>query len=120
MAVDALSRRYRVHSCELKSSSGVIEHGVGPQHGVVTGFAGRREADRDVIHRRRRIVVVGLVARDARCLRQVVVVIDVAIGALPRRRRVRSGQRESSAAVIKGCIQPRRRVVTLLAALREV
>ena len=104
MAVDTLSRRYGVHARELKTSGRVVEHSVGPEHRVVARFAGRREADRDVIHRSRRIVIVGLVARDARCVRQVVVVIDVAIGALPRRRSVRSGQRESGAAVIKRCV----------------
>ena len=93
-----------MHSRKLKTGGGVIEHSVGPQHRVVAGFAGRREADRYVIHRSRRSVIVGLVARDARCVRQVVVVIDVAIGALPRRRSVRSGQRESGAAVIKRCV----------------
>lgn len=120
VAIDALSRRHGVCPGQLESGAGVIERCVGPQHRVVTVFAGRRKSHSCVIHRRRRIVVVRLMARHACRAGQVVVVVHVAIGALPRRRRVRSGQRKSSAAVIEGRVQPRTRVVTLIAALRKV
>ena len=120
VAIDALPRRHRVCPGQLESGAGVIERCVRPQHRVVTVFAGRRKSHRCVIHGRGRIVVVRLMARYACRAGQVVVVVDVAIGALPRRRRVRSRQRKSGAAVIEGRVQPRTRVVALIAALRKV
>lgn len=82
-------------------------------------IAGLGEVGRDVI-RIGRALIVSQVAAHARRVRNVVVVVDVAVGALPRRYRVHSRQRESGAVVIERCIRPRRGVVTLLARLREV
>ena len=65
-------------------------------------------------------VVVLLVAADARRAGDVVVVVDVAVGTLPRRNGVRAGQREPGGVVVERCIQPTAGVVTLLAGLREV
>ena len=59
-------------------------------------------------------------AAHARRRRQVVIVVDVAIGTLPRRNRVQAGQRESRAVVIEGRVHPVGGVVTLIAGLREV
>ena len=44
---------------------------------------------------RRGIVVVGLMAADARRIRNAVVIVDVAIGAGARRNCVRTGEREA-------------------------
>lgn len=56
----------------------------------------------------------------ARRAREVVVVVHVAVGTLPRRHRVRSGQDEAGARMVKRRVQPRGRVVALIAALREI
>ena len=96
----------------------MVEFAVGPKHRVVTLLAGGRESG--MRHRRRRRVVVGLVATDAGGRGDVVVVIDVTVRALTRRHGVRSAQREPSGAVVEGCIQPTGRVVTLLTGLREI
>ena len=105
---------------QLKSSGGVVEGRIGPEHGVVAGFARGWEARRDVIHRRGRVVVIGLMARHTRGAGQVVVIVDVAIRTLPRRGRVRPGQREPRAVVVERRAQPGRGAVAGIASLREV
>ena len=54
----------------------------------------------------RRALKIFQMARDATGNGKVVVIVDVAIGALSGRRRVHSGQRESCAVVIESGIQP--------------
>lgn len=120
MAVRTLTRRHRVRSGQGKSGGRVIELSVGPQHRVVAGFARKREACGGVVHRRQRIRVVGLMARHAGRAGKSVVIVDVAIGTLTRRNRMRARQRESGAVVIERSVQPGTRVVALLAGLREV
>ena len=96
----------------------VIERGVCPHGGVVAEFARRRESGRSV----RGIVgagVVLLVARVAQGTVQRIIVVDMAIRALPRRNSVTSRQRETGAAVIERRVCPRTRVVALIACLRE-
>src|SRR5215471_10359192 len=51
---------------------------------------------------------------------QVVVVIDVAIGALPRRNSVHSGERKPGAVVVELRVCPVAGAMALLASLREV
>ena len=53
-----------------------------------------------------RTCIIFLVARVAGRAAQIVVVLDMAVGALPRRHLMRTRQRESSAAVIERRIQP--------------
>ena len=98
----------------------MVKGGIGPQIGVVTGFAGCGEGSRDVIHRRGRIVVILLMARNARGGSQVVVVIDVAICARAWRDSMGGREREPSAVVIKRRIQPGASAVALVAGLREI
>ena len=105
---------------EGESGRGVIEFAIGPLHGVVASFAGSRERSGNVVHRRGGLVVIGLMAAHAGGAAQVVVVIDVAIRALPRRHDVRSRERKSGAVVIEGCVQPGARAVALIAGLREI
>ena len=57
---------------------------------------------------------------DARRRGQVIVVVDVAIRALPRRNRVHTGKRESRGVVIKRGVRPCCRVVALGTGLRKI
>ena len=98
----------------------MIEGAIGPLHGIVAGLARGGEIRRGVIHGSQSMGVISLVAGDARRAGQVVVVVDVAVGALARRNRVGIGQREAGAVVVKARIQPRTRVMALIAAEREI
>ena len=89
---------------QLKTGGGVVEGRIGPEHGVVAGFAGRREAR--MRHRRGCVVVIGLVTTDACRVGDVVVVVDVAIRTLPGWREVRPSQHEAGAVVVERRIQP--------------
>ena len=67
-----------------------------------------------------RIVVVGLATSNASRTGQIVVVVDVAVGAGSRRHRVQSGKGEAGAVVIERGIQPGAGAMALLTGLREV
>ena len=51
---------------------------------------------------------------------QAVVVVDMAVRALPRGNRVQSGEREAGAAVVEGRVRPGARIVALITGLREI
>ena len=70
----------------------MIEFAVGPLHGVVALLASGRESS--MRNWRRRVVVVSLMTTDAGRIRDVVVVVDVAIRAGARRHHVGTRQRE--------------------------
>ena len=120
MAIGTLPRRYRMRARQLEAGASVIERGIGPLHSVVASRACRGEACCEVIHRRYGTGVVLLVARVAGRTRQVVVVVDVTIRTLARGHRMRPRQGEAGAVVIERRVQPRTRVVALIAALGEV
>ena len=115
MAVGALPRWHGVHPGQRKSGGGVIKLGIGPQHGVVALLAGCWEAS--MRHWRSCVVVIGLMATDARRAGDAIVIVDVTIAALARRDGMRAGQRESGLRVIEGRRLPCRRVVARLAGL---
>ena len=120
VAIGAQPRRHRVRPSQLEAGAGVVEGAIGPLNSVVAGLARRRESGSEMIHRRQSIRVVLLMAAHTCCGRQVVVIVNVAVGALTWWNGVRPGQSESGAVVIKGRVEPRSRVVALIAALREV
>jgi hypothetical protein len=69
----------------------VIKRGAGPCGRVVAVLARRREELRlRFVARIRRVVVVGLMAADTRRRQSRVVVVDMTIGAHPRRYKVRA------------------------------
>ena len=93
VTIGAGAGRHSVQAGESKASGGVVELRIGPHHGIVALLARRGKSI--VRHRRGRVVVVRLVAADAGRIRNVVVVVDVAISTLPRWNRVRTSERES-------------------------
>ena len=58
VAVRALPRRHSVRSRQRKTRGGVIELSGGPQHRVMTGLAGGRDAGGNVCDRRDRVGVI--------------------------------------------------------------
>ena len=96
----------------------VVEGGIQPRRRVVALAARLREIRRDVVRIRCPLVVLQVTGH-ARVRGQVVVVIDMAVGALPRRHRVHTGQGEGGKRVIERRVRPGDRVMTLIAGLRE-
>ena len=97
---------------------GVIKRGIGPKLGVVTRLTSRREMRGHVVG----VVCVQIVLLVAAVAigRQVgPVVVDVTVGALPRRNGMRSGQGECRVVVIELAVSPGDCVVAKLARLRE-
>ena len=117
VAIRARTRRNRMRARQRERCVVVIEGRVRPVNCVMAELAGRREAS--VRHRTVRIVEIGLVARNAQCAVQVVVIVDVAIRASPWRNRMGTRQWESGLRVVKLGIRPLHGVMTLFAGLRE-
>ena len=109
-----------MHARQDKTCSRVVERGIRPLHRVVAGSASGRQSGCLVGNRGIRVVVIGLVTRHAGRIRDVVIIVHVTIGTLPRRRRVRSCQREPGIVVIEDRIVPRRCAVALITGLREI
>ena len=105
VAIGTLARRYRVRTGQCKSCAVVIERRIQPRTRVVALIAGLREVRRHVIRVSRALVILQ-VAGDARRSIQVVVVVDVAISALPWRNSVHAGQGKRGQIVIKRRIRP--------------
>ena len=101
VAIRALPRRHGVLASEGPPGSRMVKGAVHPVDSVVALLAGCGEVCPDVINRRLRVVVVILMATDASGVCNVVVIVDVAIGALTRRHGVLSGQREAGLRVVK-------------------
>ena len=98
----------------------VIEGSAGPSRGVVTILArGREELRLRLVAGIRGVVVVGLVAANAGGWQRRVIVVDVAVGAHPRWRQVRTRQRESRVVVVESGVRPDRRVMAKFARSRE-
>ena len=91
----------------------VVKAGAAPGRGVVAVLASRREELR--LCRMPgicRVVVIRLVAPDARRGQRRVIVVDVAVGTNARRHGVGAGKGEGRVVVIKGRVSPHRGVVT--------
>ena len=98
----------------------VIKRGAGPRRGVVAGRArGREELRLRLVAGVRRVVVVRLVAADARDRQRRVIVVDVAVRANPWRHKVRARQGECGVVVVEGGVRPDCGVVAQFARGRE-
>ena len=105
MTIGTLPRRHSVGSSQRESGAVVVEGRIQPGSRVVTRGAGLREI-RSCVIRIRRTLVILQVTRNASGAVQVVVVVHVAIGALPRRHGVHSRQREGGQRMVKRGIRP--------------
>ncbi len=94
-----------MRSGERETGAVVVKRGVQPGSRVMALVAGLGEVRRHMVWISRSLIILQ-VTTDAGCGRQVVVVVDVAIRALPRRHRVHAGQRESCEVVIKRGVGP--------------
>jgi hypothetical protein len=119
VAIRALAGRHYVRSRQRECRSVVIERGIGPDRGAVTEFARSGEAGCSM-GRIRGACVIFLVARIAESAVQRIVVVDVAIRALTRRRNVRPGERESGGSVVEFTVRPKHGVVATLTGSWEV
>ena len=89
-----------------------------PGRGVVTGLASLRQPPGYVIRRFRSLIFIQM-AGDAGRDRDVVIIVDVTVGARQRRRHVRTSQIEAGGRVIKLGGLPCGGVMAKLAGLRE-
>ncbi len=119
MAIGAGSWRYGVQARQREPRGVVIKRGVQPCAGAVALLAGLRKIRCDVIGIGRALEVLQVASHASRA-RQVVVTVDMAIGAGTRWHGMQAGEREAGAVVIKSGIQPGAGGMALLASLREI
>lgn len=112
VTIRALPRRHSMESSQRPARLRVVEGAIHPVNGVMTHLASCGKLCRDVIDRRLRIVVVVLMATHTAGIGDVVVVVEVAIGARPRRNGVHTSQCPASRRVVEGAIHPVGSVVT--------
>src|SRR5262249_36216676 len=118
VAVGAGARRHGVQAGEREPGAVVVELLVCPVGGLVTLLGSLREIRSGVIRIGRALEVLQ-VAGYAGGAGQVVVIVNVAVGAGARRHGVQAGEREPGAVVVELRVCPVAGVVTLLAGLRE-
>jgi hypothetical protein len=117
MTLRTLQRQMGAGEC--KAGSGVVERPAPPVRCGVALFASLRESRGNVIWISRILVVSEVTGHANRVgAGELVVVVDVALRALQGQ--MRPGQRKAGRAVVEGRVCPRGRIVTLVAALREV
>jgi len=119
VAIRTLSWRHRVRSCKREVHGGVVETGGLPGGRRVARLASLREVPGHVIGIRRSLKIFQ-VTRNAGRRRNGVIVIDVAIRALPWRHRVRSRKWEVHGGVVETGGLPACGCMACLASLREV
>jgi len=83
----------------------MVEGGISPCRGVVALLASLREVRSRVIGIRRALVILQM-AGDASRTAQIVVVVDVTLGTLPRRNSMRPGQRKAGGGMVEFRVQP--------------
>ena len=116
VAIETDTRRVSMCIRQREANGGVVKRCRLPSNGGVALLTGLREASGNVIRVCRGLKILQM-AGDAGRAGQVVVVVDVAIEADPRRIGVRIGQREANRVVVKRCRLPSARGVAHLAIL---
>ncbi len=100
MTIGALARGHGVRSVQGEVDRIVVERGRRPPCRGVALLAGLREVRSDVVGVRSPLEILQ-VTRDTSRTGEVVVIVAVAVSALPRRHTVKAGQRKASRRVIK-------------------
>ena len=118
VAVGAGARGNGVQPGEREPGAVVIEGGTEPGAGAVALVAGLREVRCHVIGIGGSLEILQ-VAAHAGAAGQIVVVVDVAVGAGTWRHGVQAGQDKAGGGMIKFCVGPLHGIVTLLASRRE-
>ena len=118
VAVGTSSRWHGVTSGEWEAGGAVIKRGIQPGASAVALVASLREIRADVVGISRSLVVLQ-VTRNAGVGGQIVIVVDVAIGASARRDCVQARQDKAGRGVIKLGVGPLHGIVALLAGRRE-
>lgn len=95
----------RVFAGQSPAGLSVVKSRAGPVRRAVAAFACRRQAERDVVHRRLRVVVIRLVAGYAGRIRQFVVIVDMTLGAFGVRF-MEPGQRPARGGVVEARSSP--------------
>ena len=117
--IGAQARRHCVHAGKREPGIVVVEGSIGPRNRVVALLAGLRKVRRDVVGISRSLVLLKVTAH-AGSASKVVIVVDMAVHALPRRHRMTIGQRESHRCVVEVGVQPAVGIVAKLASGREL
>ena len=118
VAIGALARWHHMGAGEREARLGVIESCGLPSGGIVTRIAGLRESAGNVVGICGSLKILE-VARNAGGRGQVVIVVDVAVSASPRRDGVRTREREVDGVVVEACRRPACSGVARFASLRE-
>jgi hypothetical protein len=105
VAIGALAGWNSMQAGQRERRVVMVERRIRPRHGVVANLALLRESGSPVIWIRGAVEIVQM-ACDAGGAVQGVVIVDVAIRALPRRYGVGSGQREPGGVVIELSVGP--------------
>ena len=121
VTIGALARGNGVQSGQRKACRRMIELGIAPLHGIVAGFARVRESC--MRHRSGGTGEIFLMAAETGHCTQGVIVVDMAVGALPRWNCVSSGENKTGRAVVEPGnfgVQPVVCRMTVLASGREL
>lgn len=110
VAVCALPRGNGMRTRQGKRSVVVIESGIGPHRGVVAQIALLWESGGNMVGIRGSLIVLQMACNAGRAA-QGVVVVDMAISALPRRNCVHTGQRKARTGVVEDAVRPEQGVV---------
>ena len=105
MTISTLTRRYRVCTGKRKPCAAVVKRRIQPGTCVVALVTSLRKVRCNVVRIGRALIVLEMAAgAGVRC--QVVVIVDMTIGTLPRRDRMHPRQGEIRAVVIERCVRP--------------
>ena len=105
VAIGALTGRHGVHACQRESCQRMIKRGIRPRRGVMAEITGLGERGAYVIRICGPLIVFQM-ASNTSSTSEVVVIVEVAVGALPRRHAVAAGQGKSDGAVIELGVEP--------------